>query len=189
MTRFCLILQLIMMTLNLTGCGVAPSTHSSASKALSATSTESASVELFYWDNKNLGFGHVAVKIAAAPMIGDDIYVSYAMGNDFAVDLQKHGKAPERLTLPPPSPETLEHFMSWYFNSTYADPYSDTYGQDYNILRHNCAHAALNVLRQLGYALPINGDHPLALRPNQVFRAASAISALDTSTAVAPLVN
>ncbi|MBM4253778.1 MAG: hypothetical protein FJ146_17565 [Deltaproteobacteria bacterium] len=173
--------QCFFVALILCACGApsqAPSTLKNAD-ALSLTDA-TPSVELLYWDNKNLGFGHVAIAITNEVAASDDIYISYAMGNDYAVDRAKHGKDPERLPLPRPSAAAWSEFLLWYDQSPYAHPFADDYGSDYDLLRHNCAHAALNVLRQLGYDLPIGGERPLALRPVQVYRAAAGYSALGT---------
>jgi len=160
----------------------APSQAPSTLKSADALSLSEAtpSVELLYWDNKNLGFGHVAIAIRSAVAAIDDKYISYAMGNDYAVDREKHGKDPERLPLPVPTAAAWSEFLLWYDQSPYAHPFDDDYGRDYDLLRHNCAHAALNVLRHLGYDLPISGERPLALRPAQVYRAAAGYSALGT---------
>jgi len=169
-------LHALILALNLTACGAMPSLPSSVTNGARLTEPDLTSVELLFWDNKNLGFGHVAVAIKAGGSSGDDIYVSYAMGNDFTVDMEKHGKDPQRLSLPPPKGETFSQFLAWYDESPYANPFDDNYGRDYGLLHHNCAHAALNVLRHLGYKIPISADRPLALRPIQVFRAASSVA-------------
>ncbi len=150
----------------LTACGQADL----AGVAAATSNYDTAKVQVFYWDNKNLGFGHIALNIDAAT----PVYLSYAMGNDLATDLQKHGKEPEVLLLPPRSSEELSSFNDWYEQSPYSDSARDTYGQDYHLLKHNCAHAVVNALRKLEYHVPINGT-PLALRPSQVYRAASKI--------------
>ena len=129
-------------------------------------------VELLYWDNKNLGFGHVALSIRNTGDQGDSVYLSFAMGNDYAVDRAKHGKDPVRLVLPVRSDEQLGKFLAWYEESPYSDIYSSSYGADYDLLKHNCAHAILYALRELGYDLSIKRAAPLALRPWQVFHAA-----------------
>lgn len=133
-------------------------------------------VEVLYWNNKNLGFGHIAVAVHGLSAMDEIVYVSYAMGNDYDVDRSKHGKDPVRLLMPPPPVDKSAEFLAWFAASPYSDPYSSDYGADYSLLRHNCAHAALNILRALGYDLAIRGDRPWALRPGQVYRAAKAWS-------------
>lgn len=159
----------------LAACGtkaeLAPSHIGSTANAGDAT------VEVFYWDNKNLGFGHVATAIHGLGTEHRDYYVSYAMGNNYEVDREKHGKDPERLRLPERSAEQMATFEQWYAASPYSNVYSADYGADYKFLTHNCAHAILDVLRALSYELPINGAAPFALRPVQVFHAAQKLAA------------
>ena len=158
----------------LAACGLAPDLgRISASRLAQANAIEAeAGVELLYWDNKNLGFGHVAVAIHYPDQSKSDLYISYAMGNDYEIDREKHGKDPIRVKLPGRKSEPLSHFEKWYRSSPYSDPMSPSYGADYSMLKHNCAHGALDVLRALGYNLAIRGAMPIALRPVQVYRAA-----------------
>ena len=129
-------------------------------------------ITLLYWDNKNLGFGHVATEIYSGEKSEPSYYISYAMGNVYEVDREKHGKDPVRLVLPMRSNTELQQFEEWLRSSPYIDPFTEEYSRDYSMLKHNCAHAALDVLRAFGYKLPIEGQAPFALRPWQVFKAA-----------------
>ena len=136
-----------------------------------------AHIELLYWDNKNLGFGHVATVVHGGGASAEPLfYISYAMGNHYATDRDKHGKDPVRLQFPGRTPEQLAAFERWYTSSGYGDTESPSYGQDYNILTHNCAHAILEVLSAFGYDLGIVGA-PVALLPVQVYHAAQKYAA------------
>ncbi len=132
------------------------------------------SVKVLYWDNKNLGFGHVALRIDSSLREVPSTYLSFAMGNEFEVDLEKHGKNPHVVEMARRSEQELRNFYDWYLNSNYDDPYDKNYGGDYNIFSHNCAHAILNALRALNYDLVIRGN-PIALTPTRVFKAASVL--------------
>ena len=139
---------------------------------------EPGSVTILYWDNKNMGFGHIAVEVAWAAAAKPIQYVSYAMGNDYQVDRAKHGKDPVRFYLPWRSRQQMQAFEEWFASTLYADPSSAQYGSDYNILIHNCAHAILDVLRHLDYRLATQGE-PWALRPVQVYRAALTLKTIE----------
>ena len=134
--------------------------------------TDAASAELLYWNNKNLGFGHVAVRIFEPGCTQPSYYISFAMGNDYERDRSKHGKEPVRVALPPKTALDFARFESWYLGSIYAAVASPDYPKSYDLLRHNCAHAILSVLRHLGYELSIRGERHLALRPRTVFQSA-----------------
>lgn len=111
-------------------------------------------VRILYWPNMNMGFGHVVLeafpnKSSAIP----EIYVSFAMGNDMLVDLQKHGMLPEVIELPTFSEENFHNFVNWFKSSPYIYPRQDgrRYGDDYTLTGHNCAHAVLNCMEKFGY--------------------------------------
>ena len=129
-------------------------------------------MELLYWDNRNLGFGHVALeaygpdaKAADQP----DAYLSWAMGNDLETDLDKHGKLPQRYTLPLMGAENYYAFKSWFDKSAYGKTQKMDYGDNYCLLTDNCAHAVLAGMRAFGYQIPLS-NLP-ALRPNQIRKA------------------
>lgn len=170
-----LVIQTLVLISSLVGCGSPGDSSSTTSHLSLAEGSAASSVDVLYWDNMNLGFGHVAIEIRNAATDDDLTYISYAMGNDYEVDREKHGKDPVRVQLSVPSEEQFQKFLTWYGESPYSNPMSASYGSDYDLLRHNCAHAALNVLRALGYTLPIKAERPFALRPVQVYRAAKAI--------------
>ena len=74
-------------------------------------------------------------------------------------DLTKHGKPPVRVELVARSHGDFLRFQQWYLNSPYfydsADP---SYGSGYDLVRHNCAHSILNILRAFGYEVAIAGE-------------------------------
>jgi hypothetical protein len=43
------------------------------------------------------------------------------------------------------------------------------------MLKHNCAHAVLDVLRTLSYDVPMSGKAPIALMPYQISKLAKKI--------------
>lgn len=49
------------------------------------------SLRVYYWDNKNTGFGHVAVSCVEPEFY----YLSWATGNQRMNDLEKHKKKPD----------------------------------------------------------------------------------------------
>ena len=152
------------------------SLFSSLSAAAAEAPNEGSSMTLLYWDNKNLGFGHVALRVSRGSPGGESYYFSYAMGNDYQTDLAKHEKAPRMVGLPHRSSGKFDVFEDWFLASPYVYKGNDSYGDDYSLLRHNCAHAVLYALRTHGYNIPIKGESPFALMPRSIYRAALAYS-------------
>ncbi|MBF0316268.1 MAG: hypothetical protein HQK50_17845 [Oligoflexia bacterium] len=108
-------------------------------------------VRVLYWPNMNMGFGHVALEIFQGKLNPTPTrYLSYAMGNNLKVDLQKHGILPEIITLPFISDQTMQNFISWFDHSSYSTARGN-YGSDYALITHNCAHAIFYSLRELSY--------------------------------------
>ena len=164
----------VTLCLAITACGSATAPKSSRLLSQLEDRPKVTTVEIFYWNNKNLGFGHVAAGPTGSGPEGFH-YISYAMGNDYSADMQKHGKDPKRIRLPERTPEQMEEFERWYASSSYNEVKSDTYGKDYSMLKHNCAHAVLDVLRALSYDVPMSGKAPIALMPYQISKLAKKI--------------
>ncbi|MBF0363179.1 MAG: hypothetical protein HQK49_19310 [Oligoflexia bacterium] len=124
---------------------------------------------LLYWSNVNMGLGHVAVEIYDNDNDNDQVptyYMSYAMRNQKDSDLQELG-VPEVIKLPDVDEATIEKFREWYLNSEYSQPNSSSYGSTFNLLSHNCSHAALNVIKAFGYKPNMNahwGQTPRQVR-------------------------
>ena len=141
------------------------------------TSNTEPSVNLLFWNNKNLGFGHVSMEVRSGDP-KDSIpayYLSYAMGNSLDIDMKKHRSFPKKVKLPLIK-ENLVAFGEWFRQSPYFDPNADGYGNDYSLFSHNCAHAVLSALDILGYDLGANSPRPFGLRPHWVFHRAKLLA-------------
>ena len=132
----------------------------------------SAQGKVLFWNTKNLGFGHVSLEIYEDSLQQDkpSFYLSYAMGNKIETDKNKHEIEPLVVELPVIEWEQFILFKQWLQDSPYFDPNKEGYGQDYNLITHNCAHAVLYALRNLGYEIDIEGESPIALTPARVYR-------------------
>ena len=139
-----------------------------------STSKDGPRCTVLYWPNKNLGFGHTALFVHSNDNIKKDIYISYAMGNNYLLDINKHEMEPEKFTLPPLKRKNYDNFVKWYeespynyrkFNIYYFDT-SERYGDQYSFLNNNCAHAVVNSLKAFGYKLKLTPHW--GLRPYEV---------------------
>lgn len=106
---------------------------------------------VLYWNNLNMGFGHVAIEVFADKRSPTPtIYLSYAMGDNLRTDLAKHQKLPEVIELPTMPNQNLQNFRAWFDNCPYNHRNSG-YGSHYNLTKNNCAHAVIYAMEQFGY--------------------------------------
>lgn len=87
-------------------------------------------VTVKYWDNRNYGFGHIAVEVVDRQDHSKKHYISWAMTNDPSLDLKKHGKPPIDIVLPDIEGLSFADFEA-YFKETiyYLSPESMEYIQ------------------------------------------------------------
>ena len=121
-----------------------------------------------YWNNKNMGFGHVAIEIADPTNSQKKFYISWATGNSLANDIQAHGMLqPVDIQLPaiPGSfidfenslkdsayylPDRIITAMNTGVFATYTDEIN-VYRNQYNVATNNCAHCVQSILKMAGY--------------------------------------
>ena len=127
---------------------------------------------LYYWPNKNMGFGHVALEVADNNS-GKYRYMSWAMGNAYYADEAKHLIEPEIIPLPIKSRVQSDMFFEWFERSPYGKrvfthegDFNREYGKEYRLLTNNCAHAVIKGMKALG--LNVNSNRHFALLPKEV---------------------
>lgn len=117
--------------------------------------SSAAYMNLLYWDNLHMGFGHVAVQVFEY----DDqeqpsFYISFATGNSYQWDLANHGKNPLTARLPPLEWHAFNRFKDWYSKSIYSAPNLPEYVDTYRLFTNNCAHVAAKMINEFGYQIP-----------------------------------
>lgn len=140
------------------------------------SATNESYVNVLYFPNKSLGFGHVALEIFLAEndSATPNFYLSWARQNDREMDYYHHTK-PKIARLPLPKTTDLDQFVTWYIQSEYCGEKEPDYGSAYQLLENNCAHAVLKALRHLGYDIKTK-DRRFALRPKKIYRIAQNLS-------------
>ncbi|MBV8802478.1 MAG: hypothetical protein JO131_05870, partial [Gammaproteobacteria bacterium] len=126
-------------------------------------------VEVYYWPNKNAGFGHVSVEMKDASSPNKRQYISWAMCNDIEDDIRKHIMDPIILTKVIESKKTYDDFFKSYKESKYYYEKDKTvnYKGPYNTLTDNCVHCVQNIL---GFAGISNAaTHSKKYRPKALF--------------------
>lgn len=122
---------------------------------------------VMYWPNKGSPFGHVALNVVNSKE--ESVYLSYAMGNNLKRDLSNLGQ-PHTVDLPLKNSGDFEAYKTWWHDGPFWH-LNPKYGQAYNFLRFNCAHAISNALKFLSYNTGWSDRH-FALRPKQVWKKA-----------------
>lgn len=149
---------------------------------------------VYYWPNKNMGFGHVSMKVKTLEgyhhqlkdksiIEKESIYISWAMGNNYETDSIKHGIEPIKFELI----ERSNDFNTFLNNYKKTDYFRSKTGGEYSFFKNNCAHCVAKMLKSAGYNIDL--DDNWILRPSEVAKKSSDFISEATSKRIPEILN